>query len=139
MLLALQSLDPSSYGAEKYGVLGALVLVTGVLSAIVWKLFSQQSANTAARDALIMDFVSGHTQKHVLALGQLGDKIRDGDERIAFAMETQGRMLRGVLVANEALQRARQNKVPGQGSLTTAEIDQIVETSYRVTRRSETA
>lgn len=136
MILALQapSMNPADYSGASWGVLGALVFVIVVLGAIVYSVFVKGAAATAARDKLLMDFVTGHTAKTSEALGGLGRAITEGDERVAQALEGQARMLQAVLLTWEALQRARLQKAGG-AALSTNDIEQIIRASHDAVRR----
>lgn len=128
--------SPGEY-ASSWGIVGALVFVIVVLAAIVYSVFVKGTTAAAARDRLFMDFVDGHATKTVVAMGDLSNAIQKGDERIAGALESQAKMLHAVLVAWEALQRARLQKAGGK-ALTPDEIERIVTIAHDVTRRSLT-
>jgi Tfp pilus assembly protein PilN len=135
-LVLLQSLpmDPRQYPAS-WGVLGALVLVIMVLLAVVYAVFVRGRSDAQQQTNMFMEFVSSHTDKHMAALGTLGNQIRSGDERIALALEMNAKGQRAILVAWEALARSRAQKAGG-GALTPVEIDQILRSSYDVVNRT---
>lgn len=126
-------LDPSSYPAS-WGVLGALVFVIAVLGAIIFSIFVRGAAASQKRDELLMNFVNGHTEKTGVAMDELAEKIRVGDERIAVALEGQARALQAVLITWDGLQRARALKAGGK-ELTTAEIEQVIRAAHDAVRR----
>lgn len=138
LLFQTAPLDPSSYSAS-WGVLGALVFVVVILSAIVYSVFVKGSAAAQVRDKLLMDWTTDLTQRTTAALETLGTKISLGDDRLVGALDNQARMLRAVLLTREALPRARAHKADvGGRELSTAEMEGILRAADEAVRRGMT-
>lgn len=128
--------NPKDY-ATSWGVLGALVFISVVLALIVYAVFVKGAAEVQKRTDTFLSFVQAHTDRHVVALADLGDKVIKGDDRLAQAFESNARLTRTLLVTWEAIARARAIKAGGGGAaLTPDEFDRIIRASHDSVHRS---
>lgn len=136
-LLFLQSppLDPAAYGGAAWGVLGALVFVIVVMGGITYTVFVRGAAANQKRDEFLVGFLTNRDDKTAAALADLGKKIESGDQKVADALVASARTSQAVLVAWEAMARARERKNSGTGLLP-AEISQILKEAHETVRRS---
>jgi hypothetical protein len=127
MILLFQfPMSPKEY-SESWGIIGILAFVIVVLLLIIYTVFVRGNQEMQKRTDTFLGFVQQHTDKHIGALEDLGDKIKTGEEKLADAVNRNTRITRGLVIAIEGIYRARLLK--GNNALTHDDIDRIVRES----------